>query len=65
MAPSSARRQNNPSRRPFLLLVLLALLPTLSGAQVRDWAVTYDSGSAAFLNQANALVADVLTPEPD
>lgn len=47
MAPSSARGQNNPSRRPFLLVVLLlALLPSLAGAQVRDWAVTYDSGGS-------------------
>lgn len=49
MALSSTRGPISPPSRPLLLVLLLALFPALAGAQVRDWAATYDSGEPDFV----------------
>lgn len=43
MAPRMSHGPHNPILLPLLVL-LLGILPALASAQIRDWAVTYDSG---------------------
>lgn len=44
MTPRISRGQNHPSSLFLLFVFLLGPFPVLAGEQVREWAVTYDSG---------------------
>jgi hypothetical protein len=46
MAPRIARGPHSVSPFSLLLVLLLGLLPSLAGAQVRVWDATYDSGGS-------------------
>ena len=46
MSPKKSRGQNHSSLLAFLFIFFFILFPVLAGAQVREWAVTHDSGGA-------------------